>query len=306
MRHGLLRALFLAGSAKARAAAVRAALTCGTVMWIGLGLQLSALAQTEKPWLGVEIEKTPDRSGARITDILPESPLVAGAVSGTGVRRGDTITAVAGNTVQTPAEVVEQVQKLQVGQKVTLGLRSEHGAERELTVLLGRKLSSDELQAKLVGKPAPDFGAQGLLGAPLPTAAAGLLAGMRGKPVLLDFFATWCGPCLQSVPHLSELSRRHPRLRVVGVSDEEPGLIRGVMQPLGPGYTIARDPDHQGHRAYRIHSFPTLVLIDSGGVVRAVSRGNLNEIDQAVAQLLQNEPGAKAGQTAKLARPARP
>jgi thiol-disulfide isomerase/thioredoxin len=258
---------------------------------LGLGT-----ARAETPWLGVEIEKTPDKSGVRITDILPESPLLQRSTSGgVAIKRGDTITAVDGALVQTPAELVSQVQKLQVGQKVALGLRNEHGMEREITVTLTRRLSTDELQGRLVDKPAPEINATGVLGAPLPVGKGGLLSGLRGKPVLLDFFATWCGPCIQSVPHLSELQRRHPGLRVIGLSDEEPGLIRSVMQPLTPGYTIARDAEHAANRAYRIVSFPTLVLIDSAGVVRAVSRGNLPEMQQAITALLGEDKGAKSG-----------
>lgn len=281
MRHRLLRALLLTG-------------------WMlggpGLGPLGLGTARAETPWLGVEIEKTPDKSGVRITDILPESPLLQrGTAGGAAIKRGDTITAVDGAMVQTPAELVSQVQKLQVGQKVALGLRNEHGMEREVSVTLTRRLSTDELQGRLVDKQAPEINATGVLGAPLPAGKAGLLSGLRGKPVLLDFFATWCGPCIQSVPHLSELQRRHPGLRVIGLSDEEPDLIRSVMQPLTPGYTIARDAERAANRAYRIVSFPTLVLIDSAGVVRAVSRGNLPEMQQAITALLVEEKGGRSG-----------
>ncbi|MFO0572584.1 MAG: redoxin domain-containing protein [Polyangia bacterium] len=287
MRHRLLRALLLTGW-------MLGGPPLGTFGGsLGLGT-----ARAETPWLGVEIEKTPDKSGARITDILPESPLLQRGTAGGAIRRGDTITAVDGALVQTPAELVSQVQKLQVGQKVALGLRNEHGMEREVTVTLTRRMTTDELQGRLVDKPAPEISATGVLGAPLPFdkgGKGGLLSGLRGKPVLLDFFATWCGPCIQSVPHLSELQRRHPGLRVVGLSDEEPDLIRSVMQPLTPGYTIARDAEHAANRAYRIVSFPTLVLIDSAGVVRAVSRGNLPEMQQAITALLGEEKGGKSG-----------
>jgi thiol-disulfide isomerase/thioredoxin len=255
-----------------------------------------ARSAPESPWLGVEIEKTSDGSGARITDILPESPLAGNPA----INRGDTITAVDGTAIQSPTELVTKVRTLQIGQRVQLGLRNERGLERAVTVLLGRRLSTGELQAKLVDKPAPEFSAVVVMGEALPSPSKGVLASLRGKPVLLDFFATWCGPCLESIPHLTQVQQRFKSagLRVIGLSDEDPGLIKGVMGRYEPGYTLAQDVDRQAYRAYRITSYPTLVLIDGSGTVRTFARGNLAAIDQALNDLL-GAAGRRPGDLAK-------
>jgi thiol-disulfide isomerase/thioredoxin len=263
----------------------------GTLLGAAL-LLVGVQAWAAPPWLGVEIEKDP-AGGVRISDILPESPLLLGKVA---IARGDVILSVEGRSVQTQGDLIATVRTLQVGQRVTLGIRSPQGAPREVLVTLTERIAPEVLQVKtLLSKPAPDFLATGVSGPGLPTgakAAAGVLAGLRGTPVLLDFFATWCGPCMVSIPRLSALQQRYPGLRVIGLSDEPPEVLRPMISRLQPAYTVAQDPQKKAGRAYRVFSYPTLILVDRGGVVRTVSHGDLDKMEDAVAELL--EPPAQA------------
>ncbi len=99
------------------------------------------------------------------------------------------------------------------------------------------------------------------------------LARLRGRVVLLDFWATWCGPCRMIMPMLNGLSTRYSAqgLTVLGLSDEPAPQARSFAQRMGVGYTLASSPASVA--TYGIHSLPTLVFIDRRGVVREVSVG---------------------------------
>ena len=247
---------------------------------------MSVAAWAGPPWLGVEIEKDP-AGGVRISGILPESPLAHGKAA---VTPGDVLVSVEGRPVQTPSELIATMRTLQVGQRVKLGIRSAAGSAREVPVTLTERVPPELLQEKaLLSKVAPDFVAHAVSGPELPAAAQvapGVLAGLRGTPVLLDFFATWCGPCMFSIPRLSALQQRYPGLRVIGVSDESPELLQAMVSRYQPTYTVAQDPVKKAGRAFRVFSYPTLILVDRSGVVRTISHGDLDKMEDAVAALL--------------------
>lgn len=252
-------------------------------------LAVVPVAHAAPPWLGIEIEDAaiPGTSGgARITDIVPGAPCADPAAR---IQPGEIVTAINGRPVAGKDALVREVRTLQIGQRARLTLRSPAGKTREASVLLTPRKSADELRAELVGRPAPDFAPLVLTGPALATAADGKpvsIAGLRGTPLVLDFFATWCGPCIQSTPYISELQKRHPGVRFVGLSYEDPGLIRSFVQQIGPTHTIAYDPDKRGHRAFRITAFPTMVLIDRAGNVRQIHNEALgDDLETEVAQL---------------------
>jgi thiol-disulfide isomerase/thioredoxin len=249
-------------------------------------------AFAEGAWLGVEIEKDA-AGGVRILDVLPESPLI-GLQGKDAVSRGDVILTVDNQPVLSPNELIAVVRPLQVGQRVKLTLRVPGTRPREVEVTLTERIPPEALQIKtLLSKPAPDFVAQGISGPALPAAKgdSSMLTGLRGTPVLLDFFATWCGPCMRAIPELSALQRRHPDLRVIGVSDEPPEVLRPMVSQMQPGYTVAQDREHKAMRAYRIYSYPTLVLVDRGGVVRRILHGDLDALEAAVTAVTQAPDG---------------
>jgi thiol-disulfide isomerase/thioredoxin len=128
------------------------------------------------------------------------------------------------------------------------------------------------LPAPKVGEPAPAFDARTVDGRPVS------LAGLRGKVVLLDFWATWCGSCRLELPHLIEDYARFGkdgRFEIVGVSvDEDLDLVprfvssRGLGWPqtaLGPA---ARNPIA---RLFNVNSTPATVLVDASGRIAALN-----------------------------------
>lgn len=91
---------------------------------------------------------------------------------------------------------------------------------------------------------------------------------MAGKFVLIDFWATWCGPCRQSIPHLNALQEKFKdQLVVVGLSDESEADIRRMTQPK-MNYAVAFDTSARTMREVQVKGIPHALLIDPKGIVR--------------------------------------
>lgn len=100
------------------------------------------------------------------------------------------------------------------------------------------------------------------------------LAGLAGNVVILDFWATFCGPCRQVMPALDSLYQRNRGrgLSVVGMSFEPESTINAFMQRRPVSYTVARDVGNTARR-YGVRAIPTLVVLDRQGTVRQISVG---------------------------------
>jgi peroxiredoxin len=100
----------------------------------------------------------------------------------------------------------------------------------------------------------------------------------RGGPVLLDFWATWCKPCLESLPELERLHRAYAErgLTVIGISVDGPrnhSKVRPFARRLGLTYPIAIDEDERIRHLYPVVALPTAVLIDTSGAIANVRLG---------------------------------
>jgi cytochrome c biogenesis protein CcmG/thiol:disulfide interchange protein DsbE len=126
----------------------------------------------------------------------------------------------------------------------------------------------------LVGQEAPDFSLELVTSE---TRGDRLrLSELKGHPVLLDFWATWCEPCQIVAPILDRISRKHQSngLVVVGVNtSDRPGLAPLFAKRKGLSYPIVFDSDEEVARRYGISNLPTLVVINAAGHVIAVRTG---------------------------------
>ncbi|MBS3918286.1 MAG: TlpA family protein disulfide reductase [Deltaproteobacteria bacterium] len=113
------------------------------------------------------------------------------------------------------------------------------------------------------------------------------LSGLRGKVVLLDFWATWCGPCKESIPHLIQLykSYQDKGFELIGMSTDKAGdveMVRRFVKSMDIPYPIIMTPDEVA-RNYKVTGLPTTVLIDKEGKVREKIVGFNSAIGQQIA-----------------------
>lgn len=100
---------------------------------------------------------------------------------------------------------------------------------------------------------------------------------LRGKVVLLNFWATWCGPCIQEVPSLNQLQEQMPGLAIVGVStDEDDPVYRSFLVDHHIVYKTVRDGQQKVNALYGSFQYPETYVIDRQGVLRRKFIGQQN------------------------------
>lgn len=139
-----------------------------------------------------------------------------------------------------------------------------------------------------VGRPAPEFSLRELSGQPR------RLSDWRGKAVLLDFWASWCGSCRDSIPLDERLHERYRAkgLAVVGVNEDvETKLARTAVERLGVSYPVLLDSQGWVFGAYGARMMPAMFLIDSSGTIRGRWEGFdgavATEVEKAVEALME-------------------
>ncbi len=117
-----------------------------------------------------------------------------------------------------------------------------------------------------VGFLAPPFTLERLDG------GASALSEFRGKVVLLNFWATWCGPCRAEMPSLEALSHQFPSqdFVVVGISTDYEGsqIVQPFMESFGLTFPVLLDPEMKVNDKFEIRSLPTSIVLDRRGVIR--------------------------------------
>lgn len=126
-------------------------------------------------------------------------------------------------------------------------------------------------KAKSSPNPAPDFTLVGLDGKKYS------LKDFKGKVLLLDFWATWCGPCRKEIPHLKDLHAQYKEkgLRIVGIALDQQGekAVKPFVESNGIPFTSLLGSSEVVQAYGNIRAIPTTFLIDKKGNIQKVYRG---------------------------------
>lgn len=119
-------------------------------------------------------------------------------------------------------------------------------------------------------EPAPDFTLKSAAGTNV------RLAELRGEVVMVNFWATWCGPCRQEMPLLEKLYGKYKDLgfTLLGVNvEQDSAAARRYLQDVKVSFPVLFDPDNGVTRQFGVQGMPSTVLIDRSGNVRFVHKG---------------------------------
>lgn len=153
------------------------------------------------------------------------------------------------------------------------------------------KADPEAYMPPILPRPAPEKLGVKLEGEPV------TLADFKDKVVLVDFWATWCVPCVKSMPDLQKLQEKYAEkgLSVVGISLDEKGAekVKPFLSKKKFTYTMLLDKDtaHPTWKAFGVHGIPALFLINKEGILvqQWIGKVEITEVKKAVETLLKKE-----------------
>jgi|GEM_PF-488337 len=227
--------------------------------WIGI-----SFIDIPQEQLGKWANTTGPKGAVQIQEVFPGSSAALG-----GLLKGDIILILDGTALDGRRSLMDVMAKKKSGDKVQLTLLRGNKKISQTLSLSPRPEELSALTKTLVGSLAPDLSGKSLDG------KIKDLKSLRGKAVILDFWASWCGPCRVSHPMLERIQQKfYSRgLRVLGLSTETPAEIQAYLKQAQLSFPQWVDVSAQTPHRYGAYALPTLVFISSDGIVRRVYTG---------------------------------
>ncbi len=201
--------------------------------------------------------------------------------------------------IKPPLETVEAMKPVLKGKGVSFNLKEQFlrvyklAMKRDGTTVLEELLADaknkmkEEVKSKILDMPSPDFNLPGLNGGSIS------LSSLKGKVVLLDFWATWCGPCVAAFPAMQQLvnsnkTNSNVAIFFVNTWQKEKDKFATVSQFLKDKpykIDVYMDADDKAVKDFNIKGIPTKVIIDKKGRIRFISVGFNGDEQKAVDEL---------------------
>jgi thiol-disulfide isomerase/thioredoxin len=217
-----------------------------------------------RPWLGVTM--APGTDGVQVKHVVRGSP-----ADKAGIHEGDKIIKVDGSLVAAPADVTTAFAQHAVGDVVPVVVTRSQSEKKTKVTVAAFPTVDEMMRMDFVGAFAPSWKGVTRLRGKVPADVSVL----RGRVVIVDFWATWCGPCRYVAPVLTALQTKYGAqgLSIVGITTETEDSVGDFVDRMGMTYGIGVDAKGQTSIAYSANSLPTLFVIDKRGVVREVEIG---------------------------------
>lgn len=245
-----------------------------------------------KGWFGVSLEAATDvqqkelgvpRPIPRVTMVFTGSPAET-----SGVQVGDFVVSFDGADVQDVKDLVARVGAKAPGTEVGIVLRRANAKKpTKLRVVLDLRPDMREmLKKEWVGKSLPGFNVTDLHDGGGDLSLGEGAETSKGKVLIIDYFATWCGPCKVVMPQLEALQKQYQQdgLLVLGVSSEETDVLKKFLVEHPVAYPIASDAGEGIRKKLMVSVLPTVWLVDRNGVIKDVflGSGHQPELEAAV------------------------
>jgi thiol-disulfide isomerase/thioredoxin len=248
--------------------------------------------QQKKRWTGISMANLKEAPKGLAPDQIVQVTHVYRGSPGdlAGVKKGDIVIAANGQKVSNFRDVGTVTRGQPPGFVFTMSVL-RNGKKLDFPVSIEERPSNMKARLSEVweGSSAVPFKLN-VLNAPTKAPKSVSLDGLKGKVVVLDFWATWCGPCRKAMPVLERLEKElGPKgLVVLGISSEEQPDIERFLQQNPLGYTIVHDAGSEVKQDYEVQSLPTLFVVDKKGIVRQVGVGtsHLPSLESTVRSLL--------------------
>ena len=247
--------------------------------------------QAEQGWLGIRFQETTkevsltlgfERPLIEIQQVVNDSPAAKG-----GLKKGMLISHLDQRRVSDKEEFISVIQKKGAGETIAVRSISTEQKSQEWMVTLAARPSQENLQKNmLVGNASFSFEYTEYLGR-----EEIVFSPQKGQVVLLDFWATWCGPCLFGMPTLKNLHKKYASqgLEIVGITDESISKMHPVVKRYDLPYTLGSNPSYSAFQKYGVQSLPTAILIDKNGMIREVliGAGHGRDLEDKIVALLE-------------------
>ena len=217
--------------------------------------------QEVKPWMGISIETS--EKGVFVKQTIPGTP-----AEKAGLQKGDIVKKIDSNNIQTVEELIQLVQSKGVGNIVTVEYIRENQVKKISLKLEAKPDSTELIKKQLIGKTIPKFTLEKTDRKENFTEKE-----LNNQVTIIEFWATWCGPCRATHQRLSEFSKKNPNIQVLAISSETMDLIQEYKNKNKHHFTLLRDSSDFLHIFFMVTVIPYSAVVDKNGTIRSIALG---------------------------------